>query len=613
MLVSCLPGPVHDALKGKTEALPGQDKPPKWKTVTVRPLTKAQSATLLNAYLARFNKKLLRQMVKQVQAHPLSTNPLFMRTLAEELRLFGVHEELQKRLNHYLTSQTIDDLFERVLQRVEKDCGKKQVKAAMTAIWASRAGLTEKEILGIAGLKPATWAAIRHALDEALVEAGGRITFSHEYLRRAVRDHYLATAARCTSAHRVVADWFSGRPPDARRAQEEPWQLHQLGAHAKLRRVLLDPQIFLGLWEFSQAELLGYWRDHWHGQDLTGDYEKAHPQWIAWRNQQDPRRRRWSHLIAALADAIWEAGRYSEFGAALHKYARDIAAHKHGAASLEAARRDIHCAYYLRQLADNASINYAKRAVRSLEITGSSLDRIEAYLAMAAVLDANAEGSRAQDYLDRARIQLDEMPNTASKTLALHAYMVAWFFFGWADRRSGMPVSEVPAVTIPRFRALVAELEALLGREHRRTLESVDMLVGALLGAECWAEASHLAKSLYLRCYRTFGPEHLQTGFAVGKYGKASLHLDELESAESALMKADEILAKNFPRNHQSRIVFLKPLAEVYERMGRADDANSVRNRLQSETIGQYFYWTSDQTLASLPGGDPKLHRRTSA
>jgi len=297
----------------------------------------------------------------------------------------------------------------------------------------------------------------------------------------------------------------------------------------------------------------------------------------------------------------------------LHKYARDIAAHKHGAASLEAARRDIHCAYYLRQLADNASINYAKRAVRSLEITGSSLDRIEAYLAMAAVLDANAEGSRAQDYLDRARIQLDEMPNTASKTLALHAYMVAWFFFGWADRRSGMPVSEVPAVTIPRFRALVAELEALLGREHRRTLESVDMLVGALLGAECWAEASHLAKSLYLRCYRTFGPEHLQTGFAVGKYGKASLHLDELESAESALMKADEILAKNFPRNHQSRIVFLKPLAEVYERMGRADDANSVRNRLQSETIGQYFYWTSDQTLASLPGGDPKLHRRTSA
>ena len=86
VLVSCLPGPVCDALKGKTEALPGQDKPPKWKTVTVRPLSKTQSTNLLNTFLARFNKKLPKQMVNQVQAHPLATNPLFVRTLAQTLR-----------------------------------------------------------------------------------------------------------------------------------------------------------------------------------------------------------------------------------------------------------------------------------------------------------------------------------------------------------------------------------------------------------------------------------------------------------------------------------------------------------------------------------------------
>lgn len=48
-------------------------------------MTKAQSATLLNTFLARFNKKLPWPMVKQVQAHPLATNPLCLRTLAEEL------------------------------------------------------------------------------------------------------------------------------------------------------------------------------------------------------------------------------------------------------------------------------------------------------------------------------------------------------------------------------------------------------------------------------------------------------------------------------------------------------------------------------------------------
>ena len=129
---------------GKTEVLPGQDNPPKWKIVKVRPLTKAQSSMLLNTYLARFNKKLPLPMVIQVQAHPLSTNPLFIRTLAEELRLFGVHEELSKRLSYYLKSETVDDLFEKVIERVEVDCGKKALNATLTSIWSSRAGLTEK-------------------------------------------------------------------------------------------------------------------------------------------------------------------------------------------------------------------------------------------------------------------------------------------------------------------------------------------------------------------------------------------------------------------------------------------------------------------------------------
>ena len=57
-----------------------------------------------------------------------------------------------------------------VLERVEGDCGQAAVKTAMTAIWASRSGLSEKEILGVADLVPATWAPIRDALDEARLD-----------------------------------------------------------------------------------------------------------------------------------------------------------------------------------------------------------------------------------------------------------------------------------------------------------------------------------------------------------------------------------------------------------------------------------------------------------
>ena len=260
MVVSYLPGPVHDALMGKSDTLLGQGMPPKWKIVKVRPLTKTQSSILLTNYLARFKKKLPLPMVRKVQAHPLSTTPLFIRTLAEELRLFGVHEELSNRLSYYLKSQTVDDLFEKVIERVEGDCGKKAVKAALTAIWASRAGLTEKEILGIAELTPASWASITHALNEALVENSGRISFAHDYLRSSIRSRYLSNAQRQINAHMVIGHWFRSQAFDDRRVQEEPWQWFMAKRWIDLTRWLDDPKVLCLLTsEAKRQEWLSYW------------------------------------------------------------------------------------------------------------------------------------------------------------------------------------------------------------------------------------------------------------------------------------------------------------------------------------------------------------------
>jgi tetratricopeptide (TPR) repeat protein len=238
---------------------------------------------------------------------------------------------------------------------------------------------------------------------------------------------------------------------------------------------------------------------------------------------------------------------------------------------------------------DDASIDYAKRAVRSLKTMTVPRELLEAYLTMAAVLDANGEGWKAQGYLDLAREQLDRLPQTASKTMARRSYLVAWFFYGWADRRSGMPVSAAPLMTIPVFEALVIELESSLGREHRRTLEAVDILVGCLLEAEHFAQASNLAMSLYIKCARSFGDNHVQTAYAAGKFGKANLQLDDLDSAEWGLSKAVKILSKNFPIGHQNRITFHEGLAVCLEKMGKSIEAETVREELKSLLIDRFF------------------------
>lgn len=87
IVVSCLPCEVMDELTKKGD----------WQRLTVEPLTPEEAQTLLVEYLARYKKTLPADLAGKALSHPLAVNPLFLRTLAEELRIFGVLEELKQR------------------------------------------------------------------------------------------------------------------------------------------------------------------------------------------------------------------------------------------------------------------------------------------------------------------------------------------------------------------------------------------------------------------------------------------------------------------------------------------------------------------------------------
>ena len=307
LIISTLPGPVRDALLPEFSPKPNPTKKDRWHILQIKPLTATERKSLLITYLAKFNKTLASDLLKQALTHPLSNNPLFLITLAEELRLFGVHEELQKRLNQYLASKTIDDLFERVLKRVEGDSGKQVVQLAMQSIWASRAGLTEKEILAIVKLKPATWATIRNALDQCLLEAGGKITFAHDYMRIAVKDRYLKTKQLQKQAHFDLAKYFQKQVADARRAQEEPYQWQRSEQWRSLRSCLSDKGIFdFLLRQKDLGEILAYWLDVQRELNCRQDSEikKLLRTWKIEKGSADDAR-----LIHGVADYL----RYSSF------------------------------------------------------------------------------------------------------------------------------------------------------------------------------------------------------------------------------------------------------------------------------------------------------------
>ena len=218
LLCSCLEG----------EAL-GAARTRQWTELNVKPLTDYDRRELIRKYLGKYRKSLTLERETKLLSHVLSENPLFLRTLLEELRIFGAHEELDRKLDGLLQSRTIDHLFNLVLERVEGDTNAQDVRLAMQALWASRSGLSQEELLGITALVPATWAPIQLALDEVLLNSGGRIIFAHDYLRKAVENRYLIDEQRKKSAHKCIAEWFAERPLDFRGAEELPWQYQIIG------------------------------------------------------------------------------------------------------------------------------------------------------------------------------------------------------------------------------------------------------------------------------------------------------------------------------------------------------------------------------------------------
>ena len=319
LVISTLPGEVNNALLDKAD----------WSRVSVIPLDAKTAELVFTSYLSLFNKTLPDSLVVQVMAHELAVNPLFLLTLAEELRLFGEHEQLSHRLDHYLTSITVDDLFERVLERIEQDFGAKMLREIMTALWAARAGLREEEILGYLGLKPMHWAYIRNALGPTLIDASGRLIFAHDYMCIAVSDRYMAGNNTIgqegqseealnlrRTAHKKLSKWFGqyafkdGQSivSDERAAEEIPYQWQQAQDWKKLQTFLNSTSGFMSLIKYrSKSETLLYWR---HVENNTSTRLKTYGKYLAQKWYHADPNKTGALILLAWIEFLFYASRY---------------------------------------------------------------------------------------------------------------------------------------------------------------------------------------------------------------------------------------------------------------------------------------------------------------
>jgi tetratricopeptide (TPR) repeat protein len=256
LIVSSLPGRTLDEAHRRG-----------WSSLKVAPLDAAERRHLIADYLAQAAHRLSDDRVNRIATAPQSANPLFLRTLLDELLVWGNHDTLDQAISLYLSADSVVALFELILQRFERDYERDRphlVRDAFSLMWASRGGLAESELLDMLGsegqpLPGAHWSPLFLAAEQSLTSRSGLLGFSHDFLRQAVGRRYLPTDQERTAAHRRLADYLAARDIEPRKVRELPWQWAQAGEWQRLYDLLADLAFFEAAWTTDEFEVKASW------------------------------------------------------------------------------------------------------------------------------------------------------------------------------------------------------------------------------------------------------------------------------------------------------------------------------------------------------------------
>ncbi|MDR0864567.1 MAG: DUF6483 family protein [Candidatus Symbiothrix sp.] len=234
-----------------------------YETLVVQPLNRKERKQLTTEYLKVFGKSLLPEQVNRIATEgSITENTLVLRTFLEEIRVFGKHEEVDKRINNYLSAKDIESFFDRMLERIEVVYSYREtnfVKDVFSLIAVSRVGLSETTLLELTGAPLLYWSQLFNAISIHLETRNRLITFSHQFLRDAVQKRYLFPKEKENKYREQIVIYLKSSSADLQ-YNELPHQLYEMHAWDELYTFLLDFDVFEYIYDKDKSELGKYWK-----------------------------------------------------------------------------------------------------------------------------------------------------------------------------------------------------------------------------------------------------------------------------------------------------------------------------------------------------------------
>jgi WD40 repeat protein len=241
-VISMLPGEAYDSLIVRRSA-------PVVEQVTG--LVDREIHELMKEYLQEIRHEFPNKQIEETFFEKVrSGNPLYILVALEELRVFSQFEKLETRVAKL--PDTVPQLFDQVLERIESDLNQALVRDCMSFIACGRHGMTAEELQELLKhhapeknaqkLPDMLWARLCRSFSGYLIHRSDAIDFFHQQLKDAVLKRYLESQDESNSTHIQIANYFERRLRDSylRALEELPYQRTEAEQWGEVEKILTD-------------------------------------------------------------------------------------------------------------------------------------------------------------------------------------------------------------------------------------------------------------------------------------------------------------------------------------------------------------------------------------
>lgn len=224
-------------------------------------LDEGQRRQLVERYLKEnYSKQLRDDLISRIIKDQQCENTLVLKTLLDEIICIGRHDVLDKQIDYYLHSASVAEFYEKVIMRFEQEFGHEFIRKVLGLLAVSRNGLTEQQIIRMAGIKPLDWSAFYCSFSTHLNNQSGRLVFTHSYITSTVQHRYLEKDSAFERECRltIVDDLFDEQNDYA--FQEVPFQLDKLKDWDRLHDYIATHRYLVYCMDFDEVEIGTYWR-----------------------------------------------------------------------------------------------------------------------------------------------------------------------------------------------------------------------------------------------------------------------------------------------------------------------------------------------------------------